>query len=312
MNNSNNMNRPGEGLVFSSLESLLKQQARARVLKRGRRGIRAHQLGQHLSVHKGRGMDFAESRLYQPGDDIRLLDWRVTARTGKTHTKVFQEERERPVLLWIDLRPSMFFATRGRFKSVIVAELASLLIWKSWLDGDRVGGLITTGHQYNQFRPTRSKAGILQIMKNLADKTLTYTANQEQKETRLAPCWQRLRRIVTTGTQVIMISDFRGMDEQAEQQLVAISRKATIDFIQITDPFEKNLPKKGKLNLTDGRHFLKFNLQHWQSRKSYIQHANERHQHLLEFSRKYRAGLIEVSTSNSSRKQLIILKNGLM
>ena len=111
----------GDGLVFSSLQSLLRLQSQVRTLNLAKRHAQAKHVGMHRSRFKGRGMDFAESRPYQAGDDIRTIDWRVTARTGKVHTKVFQEEREKPVLVWLDLRAPMFFATRGQFKSVVAA-----------------------------------------------------------------------------------------------------------------------------------------------------------------------------------------------
>ena len=160
----------GEGLVFSSLDTLLSQQQSARLLKQPSRYRKAtKQAGNHQVRQLGRGMEFAESRPYSPGDDIRSMDWKVTARTGEPHTKIFEEERERPVLLWCDLRPGMFFATRGRFKSVVVTELASLLAWKGWLDGDRIGGVLLTSDQDQQVRPARSKSKILQLLQLLAD-----------------------------------------------------------------------------------------------------------------------------------------------
>ena len=104
--------------------------------------ISALQSGDYQSAFKGRGMEYDESRLYQPGDDIRNIDWRVTARSGKVHTKLFREERERPVHLWVDFRAPMFFATRGKFKSVIAAELASLFAWRANRQGDGIGGIV--------------------------------------------------------------------------------------------------------------------------------------------------------------------------
>jgi len=91
------------------------------------RNAKAILAGAHLSSLRGRGMDFAESREYQPGDDRRHIDWRVTARTGKAHTKIYTEEKERPVFLLVDMSPSMFFGTHGGFKSVTAARLAAYL-----------------------------------------------------------------------------------------------------------------------------------------------------------------------------------------
>ena len=98
--------------------------------------------GAYLSALRGRGMEYDESRPYQAGDDIRTLDWLVTARTGKPHTKLFREERERPVIVAVDYRPAMFFATQGSFKSVQAARCAALLAWRAAQQGDRLGGFI--------------------------------------------------------------------------------------------------------------------------------------------------------------------------
>lgn len=113
---------------------------------------------------RGRGIDFEEIRHYQPGDDIRSIDWRVTARTGEAHTKLYQEERERPVLVVTDQRPSMIFGTQCCFKSVQAAEVASLLCWAALGQNDRVGGLVFNGQQHQEIRPARSKSSVLQLL----------------------------------------------------------------------------------------------------------------------------------------------------
>ena len=116
--------------------------------------ISAAQAGDYQAAVKGRGMEYDESRPYQAGDEIRHIDWRVTARTGKAHTKLFREERERPVWLWIDFRAPMFFATRGRFKSVLAAELAALFAWTAARQGDRVGGMVFAEATRHELRRT--------------------------------------------------------------------------------------------------------------------------------------------------------------
>jgi uncharacterized protein (DUF58 family) len=98
--------------------------------------------GGHRSPFRGRGMDYQESRHYQPGDDIRNMDWRITARAGRPHVKVYEEERERPVIVLVDLSPSMFFGTRGAFKSVAAARVAALVGWAAIARGDRIGALL--------------------------------------------------------------------------------------------------------------------------------------------------------------------------
>ncbi len=154
--------------VCVSVASLVKlaQPARGLSLRRGE--IRSRKSDAYRSRMKGRGMEYDESRLYQAGDDVRHLDWRVTARTGKAHTKLFCEERERPVFLWVDCRAPMFFATRGRLKMVAAAETAALLAWSAAQEGDRVGGVVFSEEAHCELKPKRGRASVLRLIHELA------------------------------------------------------------------------------------------------------------------------------------------------
>jgi len=158
----------GAEAVRVSVASLIGLAHAARGLSLHRGDVRARRSDVRRSLFKGRGMEYDESRLYQPGDDVRHLDWRVTARTGKPHTKLFREERERPVFLWVDCRAPMFFATRGRFKSVAAAQLAALLAWSAVHDGDRIGSVLFTEDTHREIKPQRGKTGALRLFRELA------------------------------------------------------------------------------------------------------------------------------------------------
>lgn len=293
----------GDGIVFASLKSLLALHGKARVLALGKHRIRAKNIGQHLSVFKGRGMDFAESRPYEPGDDVRTLDWRVTARTGKPHTKVFQEERERPVLIWVDMRAAMFFGTQGSYKSVVAAELAALLVWKSKDDGDRVGGMIVSSDKHIEAKPARTKNGIVQFLKKMSTFSQQNT-NHTQNTTALADDWRRLRRVVSTGSRVFILSDFRGVDKTALRQLVAIHQHAEVTLIPITDPIENALPAADELRVTSGKRFFNINLKDRKWVKRYEEKTENRLQALKAFARKYRLGWISMSTADNCNTRL--------
>jgi uncharacterized protein (DUF58 family) len=170
--------------------------------------------GSRLSRHRGRGVDFAEVRLYQPGDDVRSIDWRVTARKAKPHTKVYREERERPTLIVVDQSRAMFFGSRVRMKSVAAAECAALLAWHSVDAGDRVGGLVyddVTEYAFKPFRsaragttvesdrPQQRGAGFRRHWRSartpLADGSRTHRARRAQRPPRLSDLrLPRLRR----------------------------------------------------------------------------------------------------------------------
>ncbi|HPY40874.1 MAG TPA: DUF58 domain-containing protein [Thiolinea sp.] len=304
--------RPGDGLVYSSLQSLIRLQAQVRTLNLAKRHVRARQVGLHRSVFKGRGMDFAESRPYQPGDDVRTIDWRVTARSGKVHTKIFQEEREKPVLIWLDLRPSMFFATRGRFKSVVAAETAGLLIWKTLSEGDRAGGVLQQSSEHFEFKPSRSRSSVLGFMRALTEATQQDAAQLPVSDSSLLrDSWQRLRRVTESGTQVFIISDFRQTTAAALQQLAMIHRQASITLVMVRDPLEDQLPPQGVLRVTDGKRSLWVNLKQKMWRRDYHERQRQVQVSLQEFARKQRIPLIQLSTSDSTNERLLKLVRGM-
>ena len=122
--------------------------------------------GAYRSRFRGRGVDFVESRNYLPGDDIRNMDWRVTARTGKPHTKIFQEERERPVLVVLDASPSLYFGTRTRLKSVAAGQLAAAVAWASVRRGDRIGAFLLAPGAHRELRPTGGRRGAMRVFRS--------------------------------------------------------------------------------------------------------------------------------------------------
>ena len=250
------------------------------------RGIRARHNGQYLSPIKGRGMEFDESRPYQPGDDVRNIDWRVTARTGDTHSKLFKEERERPVLISVDARSSMFFATRGRFKSVIAAEFAAMLAWMASGDGDRVGGEIFNGQQHMEFRPRRGKQNVLRLLQKLAQLRDTEAASQNEQAS-LDLALKRIQRIAHPGSLVCMISDFRGLDAAVASRLTQVARHNEIILIQVYDWLETQLPDKGRYSLGAAGRIISFNAADRKFKKNYMQHYQSRLDQLQQLSRRY-------------------------
>ncbi len=195
-------------------------------------------------------MEFVEARPYQPGDDIRHLDWRLTARIGKPHSKVFQEERERSILLWVDLHQSMFFATRGAFKAVAASHAAALTAWNGVRSGDRIGGIIASEASQVEVRPIRGKKGALHFLQQLAahpvwEKNSSATRADDEK-------FLRLRRVVKPGSLVFLFSDMRMITSRDEQHLSQIARHSDIVMCHFYDHFETQLPPKGRYNITDG------------------------------------------------------------
>lgn len=261
--------------------------------------IRSQQGGDYFSRFKGRGMEFDEVRPYQPGDDARTLDWRVTARTGKPHTKLFREERERSVLFWVDYRAPMFFATRGCFKSVMAARAAALLSWSAVHHGDRLGGLVFSERHHNEIRPQRGKKGVLHFIHGLADHPawdrpyLNINRKESARQSLI-----RLRRVARPGSLVFLISDFRSMEEESEAQLAQLARHNDVVMLFIHDPLEQILPPAGLYRISDETKEMTLDTSDTALRASYHDKFQERQDNLRNFCRRFGIYLLPCATSD--------------
>ncbi len=273
---------PGEGITHVSQQRLIRLNQAATALDLHSRQIHSLQSGQYQSRFKGRGMEFDEARPYQPGDDIRAMDWRVTARTGKPHTKLFREERERPVLLWVDYRQSMAFGTRGAFKSVIAAQLAALLGWASSHQGDRLGGLIFTDNGHVELRPRRGKSATLHFLQQLVEHqpTMDRPLTDDQAAMSLDPALIRLNRVTRPGSLVFLISDFRDTSPQTQNHLARLTAHSEVMLLAVTDSLEAQLPPPGIYPLSDGQREIQLDSRDPQRRQAYQQRFAHHHQQL--------------------------------
>lgn len=225
--------------VTLCLEELLPYQQQTVKWLPPARSLWSHMAGQHQGRRLGRGMDFAEVRQYQPGDDIRTIDWRVTARTGKPHTKLFTEEQEKPVILYIDLSPSMQFGSRLMLKSVQAAHFASLLSWLSVAQKDRIGAVIDLGHEQLEIKPTSRRKGPLQLMASLVDAQQRALAQAQSASPAMHTAMQTLNRMCPKGSEVIMISDFVRFDDSLRPLFNQLNRHNRVRLVHIFDPLEQ-------------------------------------------------------------------------
>ena len=285
-----------DGITTVSAKSLIALREQAKQLPLSSARIRARQGGAYLSSFRGRGMEFEESRMYMPGDDIRNMDWRVTARTGNAHTKVFREERERPVLLWLDLNASMMFATRGAYKAVIASKIAALLAWSAVQHNDRLGALIFAGDQHSEIRPQRGKNAALAVIGNLV-KHPAWQAHAD-KHRDMPGAVSRLRKVTRPGSLVFMLSDFRGMNHQCDIHLANIARHSDVVMIHIGDPIEDQLPPRGHYQVSDGNRIITLNTADKHYRQQYHQRFDKLRQHLQKLCRQHRMFYLPVSTGD--------------
>ncbi|OQP83563.1 hypothetical protein BTR14_22205 [Rhizobium rhizosphaerae] len=246
--------------------------------------VATHQWGANRSIYRGRGMEFAESRLYQPGDDVKSIDWRVTARTGHVHTKLFQEERERPIVILTDMRSMMQFGTRNRFKSNLAAEVAAMMAWTGHDGGDRVGGLIMTRDGLRDFPAARTRRSVLGLLEALAQETRL--ERPSGTEMTLAHALRRMRHRNRPGTLAFVISDFSDFGDEAETELRHLAVNAHVTNIQISDPFDAALPPRGG-RLTDGEHALAVSALGGRTLERYAQEFETRKERLERVSRRH-------------------------
>lgn len=232
-------------MILPDLTELVSLRAAARNARLPAPGkSRALLLGSHRGAQRGRGLEFEEVRPYVAGDDTRRIDWRVTARRGRPHTKLFREERERPVWLVVDLQPAMFFGSRSQLKSTVAVRAAALLAWVAATDGDRIGALITTGAEVRCLPPRGREQGVLPILNALL-------ALQPRAPAAAAP--QSLREALATltplahpGSLVLALSDFSDSSGVNEPAWFALAAHNDCRLFWITDPLERQSLPNGR------------------------------------------------------------------
>jgi uncharacterized protein (DUF58 family) len=242
-------------------------------------------------------MDFDESRIYLPGDDVRLIDWRVTARSGKTHTKVYREERERPVYCLCDFSQSMWFATRGNFKAVIAAQAASLIAWAAAEHGDRLGGVIFNEQTVVALKPTAGNRGVLRLLNRFAEQRPDYLLKPDPDN--FAKALLQLRHVARPGSLIFILSDGAKLTAMAEQHLARLSQHCEIMFGFVFDPLEKQLPNSGIYTMSDGRQQMSFDSSDMKFAKNYQAAFLDQFERIKKITQRYRTPLFSLETSNS-------------
>ncbi|MDC0598787.1 DUF58 domain-containing protein [Gammaproteobacteria bacterium] len=296
--------------AFIGLQQLLEQRHAAKSLEldyqsRSRLGM----AGSHISKTKGRGVDFEEYRAYQAGDDIRSIDWRVTARTGRPFTKIFREERERPVIIGVDQSHNMFFGSKVAFKSVIAAEAAAIICWTTVDNGDRVGGVVFTDDKQDLIKPRRSKRSALRFLNTLSDYNQALLHSHKSASPN-KPCLraalEQIYRITKPGSTVYLISDFEGFDDTCKLYLQQLALHNSVTCLFVYDALEENLPLPGVYSITDGEHRSSINTHARSVREHYHQAFINRLEMLSEEFTNMKIPLISLRTDQRVLEQLEI------
>lgn len=283
----------GDG-VHVSLEELMAQRRYTPLLSFDSVGkSRNEGAGVHKSPFRGRGMEFDEVRAYYPGDDIRMIDWRVTARTGKTHTKLYREERDRPVLFLGDFRPEMKFATRNAFKSVVAGRLLAALAWASREHGDKIGAIVLSGQHYFKIAPHRQMRRLMEIFN-----AVVAAANDkfQWQIKSLSDALAELRRVSKNGGRVYIISDFHDFDDEAKKHLTYIAAHCDVVCVQIYDVLEETPPPPGAYRISDGKKSVMMHTEDPVWRKNYEKLFREPREELKKFCKSRRMIYIALRT----------------
>lgn len=273
--------------VFADLPELVALRPRAAQLGRVERHRSADLLsGPHASPFRGRGMEYAESRPYAAGDDVRHIDWRVTARTGRTHTKLFQPERERITAVVYDASPSMAFGTRVCFKSVLAARLAALMTWAALAEGDRLAATVC-GRPREVVAPLSARRGALRSLDALVRWQKPSTSSAAAAS--LAEALDALQRALRPGSHVLLLIDPRSLDAAAERSLARMHTHHDVAACVLADVLEVAPPAPARYAIAhDGRRSL-LSLDDAEVRRGWTEHFERQHDEVL--NRLRRAGV---------------------
>jgi len=262
--------------------------------------VMGSQAGNRLSKLRGRGIDFSEVRTYQPGDDVRTIDWRVTARKNKPHTKVFREERERRTLIVVDQTQSMFFGSQVRLKSVAAAELAGLAAWQALNHNDRIGGMVIGNDGYAVHKPYRSVKSVARFLNDLSRMNQALARGAPHPSgTHFSEALSQILRLAHSNYRIYFISDFQPhmtSSDHWRDAFRSLSRHNEVVAIRVFDPLEEELPPADSYTVTDGEARLQFHTGNQRLRTHYHDRFQRTEERLADICRQTLADYRAVPT----------------
>ena len=267
---------------------------------------RSYRSGAREVSIRGRGMEYEESRAYVYGDDVRTMDWRVMARTGEAHTKIYAEEKERRFLIAVDLSASMFFGTRFSFKSWAAAQVAAHAGWFASFAGDRIGGLIVSPAAHHEVRPGNTRSGLLGVFHHLAEVS-KIDLPPDITRNRLNFLLRELNRVVKPGSIIALITDFIGLDDQSLEILSSIVKHNDVNAYWIHDDTEINTWPGGHYQVLVDQQKVGFDLSGSASDAWLSQWQQEHRNRIETLTSRFNIPLLPVSCNRAITPQ--ILKN---
>lgn len=295
----------GNGL-FATLEELIEQrQYVSHIGHLKPQKTTSQQAGDVKSAFKGRGMELEEIRSYAYGDDVRDIDWRVTARKEQPYTKLYAEERDREVYVLLDLSAHMVFGTRNELKSVSAAKIAALLGWMSLVNKDRFGCMVFDGQRYWLFKPQNSQANMMVILKKIASVSRD-VLHKGADGMNLARAVELLQQNIKRQAIVFVVSDFNEFGDDLKKSLAALARKSRVFCVNVFDVLEEKAPKAGEYMAENGGERLIFDTKSKYFQKEYRDYFKVKREGVGRFCREFRAVYMEVRTDMPLYRQLKI------
>lgn len=296
-----------DGFVYVSLAQLMALQFQARDLSFVARQPQGSILaGNHASRLRGRGLNFDELRRYQPGDDLRHLDWRASLRTGKPVVRTFTEERDRPALIVVDQRMSMFFGSVRSFKSAVAAELGALAAWMVFNTGDRVGGLVFNDQRVDSVAPLRSRKRVEALCSRIVQQNAALTASNPDHEDdgQLDKVLQQCLAVAGHDHLICLVSDFAGAGPRTLQLMQQLSVHNDVIALQVYDPLALNVPSRGRLRVTQGQLQVELAVNQRQVRQPLGDFLGGRLKDVANLLRRSQVPLLMISTAVPAADQL--------
>ena len=258
--------------------------------------------GKYHSAFKGRGMAFSEVRAYQYGDDVRDIDWNVTARTGNPHVKVFEEERELTVMLLIDVSGSLDFGTRAEIKRDVVTEISATLAFSAIQNNDKIGVVFFSDKVEKYIPPKKGRKHILYIIHEMLD------FKPQSRKTDLSCALEFLVSALKRKCTAFLISDFYAR-KSFEKQMMICSNKHDVVAIQVFDPFAKTLPDVGLMKIMDleTEHEMYIDTSDKKLRNAHSKYWQEREQELESLFKRSNVDSVAIATNEDYVKSLIHL-----
>ena len=260
-------------------------------------------VGLHHSKLRGRGVDFDQVRVYQAGDDVRTIDWRVTARTQEPHTKLFHEERERPIYIVVEQSPRLFFGSGRLFKSVLAAQAAALIGWAALSHNDRVGGLVF-GSEQQEIKPRRSKQSLLQLLDRVTQANNRLHPESPLDTEAFSMALRRTREVLRPGSLSVILCDERTLTDAAEQQLSLLARHVDLLLLPLFDPLDHALPAAGLLRFSEGNARLELDTHDATLRQRYREMGEARGARWQRLADRLRVPLMPLDTQHDLIEQL--------